>query len=318
MLQKLIIFTFSFFLSTFPVQAQKDIDAMGLETIKTYEDTVALLSYAIINDSLPEHRFGACRKMIPTLVNALKVENSFNYKFPKLQSISIQYPEDSTFRVFTWQLFVDDNDYRYYGAIQMNSGKLKLFPLVDRSFEVNDLEREPLTADKWYGALYYNIMQYDSPRGRKYLLFGFDGFSFFERTKLIEVLSFQDGEPEFGREPAFLKIDQTNGQERPINRLVLEYSAAAAVRLNFDESLGHIMHDHLIMMGAGPGGQPTYVPDGSYQGYQLKEGYWVNIPKVYDQVSEEPPRDFPIFNSGNSKKAKKNIFGKEGRVKGGK
>lgn len=316
MLQKLLIFTFAIFAFSTQTMAQKDIESTDLETIRTYEDTVALLSYAIIHDSLPEHRFAACRKLIPSLVSALKVDNSFNYKFPKLQSISIQYPQDSSFRVFTWQLFVDDDDYRYYGAIQMNDKELKLFPLVDRSFEVQDLERDVLTPQDWYGALCYNIMQYESVNGRKYLLFGFDGYSFFERRKLIDVLTFENGEPVFGKEPAFKKFAQRNGQEVPVNRLYLDYSASAAVRLNFDESLGHIMHDNLIMMGSGPGGGPTYVPDGSYQGYMLQEGMWVNIPKVYDQVSEEAPRDFPILDSGNPKKAKKNIFGKQGKPRG--
>ena len=308
MFEKMLIFVFCIF--AWSAMAQNRIEPTDLQAIKTYEDTIALLSYAIIHDSLPEHRFGACRKLIPTLVKALKFDNSFEYKFPKLKSISIQYPKDSTFRVFTWQLFVDDNDYRYYGAIQMKGRELQLFPLVDRSFEINDLERDPLTPEKWYGALYYNILQYESPRGTKYLLFGFDGFSFFERRKLVDVLSFEQGKPKFGNEPAFVRIDQTNGREVPINRLVLDYSASASVRLNFDESLGHIMHDHLIMMGSGPGGGPTFVPDGSYQGYQLKNGFWMNIPKVYNQVLDEAPRDFPILDSGNPKKPKKNIFGK--------
>jgi hypothetical protein len=164
--------------------------------------------------------------------------------------------------------------------------------------------------------LCYNIMQYDSREGRKYLMFGFDGLSFFERRKLIDVLTFENGEPLFGKTPAFKKIDQSTGEEISVNRLYLDYSASAAVRLNFDESLGHIMHDHLIMMGAGPGGGPTYVPDGSYQGYMLQEGMWVNIPKVYNQIQDEAPRDFPIFGGGNSKKERKNIFGKQGKPKG--
>jgi len=317
MTSKICLATLLFCLSIFTIKAQDNISPEDLAKIQSYEDTVALLSFAIINDSLPEHRFASCRKVIPTLVNALKIENSFSYSFSKLQSISIQYPRDSSFRVFTWQLFVDDNDYRYYGAIQMNSSELKLFPLVDRSFEVRDLEREPLTPKSWYGALYYNIRQFDSPQGPKYLLFGFDGLSFFNKRKLVDVLSFQNGEPEFGREPVFVKINQKNGQKMPLNRLVLEYTSAAAVRLNYDESLGHIMHDHLIMSGAAPGGGPSFVPDGSYQGYELKGGFWVNIPKVYDQVLEDgqAPRDFPVLDSENANRERKNIFGKKGKPK---
>ena len=48
----------------------------------------------------------------------------------------------------------------------------------------------------------------------------------------------------------------------------------------------------------------------------LQEGMWVNIPKVYSQVQDEAPRDFPILDSGNAKKERKNIFGKQGKPKG--
>ncbi|MEY3369157.1 MAG: hypothetical protein RI973_2312, partial [Bacteroidota bacterium] len=89
--------------------------------LEEYEDSLGYFGFLVINDSASENRFASCKLLIKTLVKALQVENSFHYPFEQLQTVSILYPPDSTFRIFTWQLYVDENDYRYYGAIQMNS-----------------------------------------------------------------------------------------------------------------------------------------------------------------------------------------------------
>lgn len=273
--------------------------------VRAVEDTLMVLAYAVLNDSLAENRFAACRDMIPNLVKALKVENSFSYPFKRLPSVSIQYPQDSSFRVFTWQLYVDENDYRYYGAIQMNSGLLRLFPLVDRSFQTDleNIEYETFPADKWYGAVYYNLRQVEGPQGSYYLLFGFDGNEFFRKRKVVDVLAFgADGKPSFGA-PVFVQLE--NG--RPVEtkkRLFLEYSSGATVRLNYDELLEMIIFDHLIEMGGQYGEGMVYVPDGSYEGYRLEGGRWVYIPKIWDQVQDEPIRPMPILDG-----KKKNIIG---------
>ena len=279
-----------------------------LEQLQTYEDTLGLLSFLIVNDSLEENRFLAVKKMIPTLVKALKIKNSFDYPFERLKSISIQYPADSTFRIFTWQLYVNENDYRYYGAIQMNTEDLQLFPLIDRSAGIQeDLEQRTLSPDEWYGAVYYNLKQFDTPQGKKYLLFGYDGYQFFTKRKLIDVLSFEQGKPVFGA-PVFVSQDP-NTPQMAKSRLVLTYSAAATINLNFNEHLEMILFDHLIRGQSGiPGQGPANLPDGSYEGYQIKDGAWVHVDKVFDQISEEAPREEPLFDN-KSRKKRKDIFG---------
>lgn len=262
--------------------------------IETIEDTLAILGFTIINDSIPEERFAACRKMITSLVQALKEENSFEYPFDRLKNISIQYPQDSSFRIFSWQLYVDQNDYRYYGAVQMNTSELTLFPLIDRSYQVEKVEKEILPPEKWYGAVYYNIKQLNGPNGKYYLLFGYDGFEFFRKRKVLEVLSFDhEGKPVFGA-PVF-EMQVENHTPEVKNRLCLEYSAEASVRLNYDAALGVIVFDHLILMGGQYGEGPVYVPDGSYEGFRIENGELVHVPKIWDQVQEEPPRPMPIL-----------------------
>lgn len=300
---------FSFFiisLSAQPDKTTRSVSKQDFETIKTYEDTLALLSFMIVNDSLKTNRLLAVKKLIPTLVTALKHKNSFQYPFERLKSISIQYPADSTFRIFTWQLYVDENDYRYFGVIQMNTPELKLFPLKDRSFEVADVNKDILPPEKWYGVVYYNLKEFDTNEGRKYLLFGYDGYSFHTKRKLIDVLSFKEGKPVFGS-PVFVSLDP-NYPHAPKNRIVLTFSAAASVKLNYDGHLDIIIFDHLIFGSSEvPGQAPSNLPDGSYEGYQLKNGQWEYINKVYDHVYEKAPREKPVFDDKN----KKDIFGKE-------
>lgn len=302
-MKKMLLFCAIALLGLPRLNAQEDAVAFSEENqafLKEMEDTLALLAYAVINDSLPEHRFGACREMIPKLVKALKVENSFRYPFERLKSISIQYPQDSSFRIFTWQLYVDKDDYRYYGAIQMNTPELQLSPLIDRSFKIEDAEHAVLSPEEWYGSVYYNLLGVDGPEGPYYLLFGFDGHSFFRKRKLIDVLRFEEGRPVFGA-PVFV---HEGGLRK--HRVVREYSAEVSTRCNYDGLLELIIFDHLIELSGPYGEGPVNYPDGSYEAYRLEGGLWQHVDKVFDQVSDEAPRPAPILDHRT-----KDLFGKQ-------
>jgi hypothetical protein len=296
---------FSLFIA-FSAQAQPKSKPSGalapeaIDKIKAIEDTLGVLAYAVVNDSLERIRFAACQNLIPALVRALKVENSFRYPFERLKSISILTPPDSSFRIFTWQLFVNDSTYRYYGAIQMNQSKLQLFPLRDHSdgMEVAPV-REQLSADRWYGALYYNLRQFDTREGRKYLLFGYDAFAFFEKRKVLDVLSFDNtGKPIFGA-PVFERPQAVAGP--PEQRMVLEYAADASVRLNWDEQYQIVLFDHLVSSPSPYGRGMMSVPDGSYDGFKLEKGRWKLIEKVFNDSQKEAPTPEPILSTRKGK-----------------
>lgn len=280
---------------------------LGADQMKLYEDTLAVLGYATVNDSLPDNRFLACREMIVRLTQALKTPGSFDYPFERLKSISIQYPQDSSFRIFSWQLYVDKDEYRYFGAIQLNTPELNLIPLQDRSFQITeDPEKMVLEPEQWYGAVYYNVKQVDTPQGPYYLLFGFDGYSFYYKRKVVDVLRLENGKATFGA-PVFYHPATQETPEFAKTRVIREYSAAASVKLNYDPSFEIIMFDHLVPGGGQYGEGITYYPDGSYEGYELQNGRWLYIEKVFDQVSAEAPRDYPILDQ----RSDKNIFGKK-------
>jgi hypothetical protein len=295
---KRIFFCITIILGAFTVSAAQDTIRSEMEL---KEDTLAVLSYTMVNDSTPDLRFATCAKIIPLLVSALRAENSFDHPFTRLPFISIQYPADSSFRIFSWELFVSEDERRYYGAIQMNTPELQLFPLIDRSFEIQD-PQEQTSNKNWYGALYYKLIDFQDEQGSGYLLMGYDHLSRYEKSKLIEVLRFVDGKPVFGH-PVFLGED--GDSLRQLHRIIRTYDAYSSVGLNFDPHLGMIVTDHLEVMGTERG--PIWVPNGSYIGYKWEDGKWRYMNKLFDIILEEAPRPEPVLN----KDAGKNILGEK-------
>lgn len=287
---------------TFTASAQSTVNNTPITEedwakLRQVEDSLGVLGHAIVNDSIAENRFGSVYSFIPMLVRALKTPHSFHYPFGRLNTVSIQYAADSTFRIFTWQLFVDKDDYRYFGAIQMNSPELKLFPLRDRSFEFQgNLEQAVFTPEDWFGAIYYKVYTVTEGPQPHYLLFGFDGHEYFRKRKYIDVLTFdEDGQPRFGA-PVFHLPDPAGGDQTvPQNRIVLEYSAEASVRCNYDEALGIVIYDHLMTISGNYGEGPTNVPDGTYEGFELEDGRWRYIERVFNEELDEAPRPEPVL-----------------------
>ncbi len=297
-----------------------------LATMKNHEDSVDVLSGLMLHDTSATSRFVSCKYMIKHLVKALKVDNSFQYTFPQFERISVQYPEDSSFRIFTWQLYVSADDYRYYGAIQLNSKELQLIPLSDRTENIPNPEKTLTTSKEWFGAIYYNIKQVDSKDfGRYYMLFGYDANNFFTRRKLIDVIQIKEGEAYFGL-PVFTippdileekrKIEEFNanvpignrikvsdaemlaskGDAVTVSRFIVTYSAEASALLNYDQEYDMILFDNLIEMGGNYNGQGRiFVPDGSYRGFKLQnDGTWLEVEKVFNDFQETAPRPEPL------------------------
>jgi len=190
----------------------------------------------------------------------------------------------------------------------MNQEELKLIPLIDRSHQVEDVEYDILKADQWFGALYYNIRQFETNEGRRYLLFGYDANTFFQKRKLLDVLSFRENKPAFGA-PVFATANSQARNPVTKNRLLLQYSAESSIKLNFDELHNMIIFDHLVEMKGIPGQGMTSYPDGSYEGYKLQNGLWVHVDKIFDQVNEEVPREEPVLEG----RKQKNIFGHQNK-----
>lgn len=251
------------------------------------------LSYTMQTDSNEEVRFTACKTLIQELVAALKTPNSYNYDFEALKGVNVLKSPDNRFRFFTWELNINRDEYRHYGAIQFNSGELKLVPLIDRGDKIRQNPETVMnTNENWLGYVAYNIVPGGTYEGKDYyFLFGYDRFSTYRRQKVLDVFYFDEqGTPSFGL-PVFVTYTPEGHLLEDRTRLVLQFSAEASVAMRYEASLHQIIYENLILAQGGNEEGPVNMPDGSYHALEFgKDGRWHEISKVFDHKYEVAPR----------------------------
>ena len=220
------------------------------------------------------------------LVRALRTKHSFEFSFNSLMSISILYPPDSSFRIFTWQLIVNENTIRQHGAIQMKTadGSLLLYPLIDRS-DVTSAPSDTIANHLgWMGAIYYKIILHTYKGRSYYTLLGFDENNIRSDKKIIEVLQFDQNGPVFGN---YCFEMGAKGSNSKMARYIMEFKKQAGPRLTYDEQLQMIVMEHLISESNEPNKKWTLIGDGDYEGFQWVNGRWVYTEKIFNQMTPE-------------------------------
>jgi len=274
-------------------EAQHSDGNKNQQNLLNLQDSLLVLSYKMINDSIEPERYNANYKFIKTLVSSLKTPYSFNFPFDSLKTISIQSSPDKRFRIFSWHVMNNDGSYRYYGTIQMNNpdGKLQLFPLVDYTPAIKISADTVTTPDKWYGAQYYRIISVlNNVQTPYYVLLGWKGNTIRSTKKVIEILYFKDGKAYFGM-PVF-----DGDKEQPFKkRVIFEYDRRATMVLNYDSSLSTVVFDHLAPPDPKLKGRfELYGPDFSYDGYRLVNGRWKFVPDL--ELKNDPTDQDDKFN----------------------
>lgn len=297
--------------------AQK-ITASDLKILQKKEDSLKTLSLKIIQGRSAGDRFVADSEFTKIFVRALKIKNSIHYPFDSLLTISKLAPPDSSFKIYTWQMLINDNVVRQHGAIQMRTadGSLKLFPLIDKSDITINMTDTMGNNFGWIGAVYYRIIQTENAGKKYYTLLGYDENNIRSNKKVVEVLTFENGQPYFGGS-YFNFADNPSLKQNP-KRLILEYKKNASPRLVYDIDQEIIIYEHLISETGETQKKYTYVGDGDYEGLKWKDGKWVHINKVFNQVTKEfeEPVPNPIRDAkGDIDKTKLKGYGLEGEAK---
>jgi hypothetical protein len=210
------------------------------------------------------------------LIRALKMPSSYNYPFNKLKDrVNLIYADDKSFRMFNWVIAApNENNRRYYGAVQLPGEKLKLYGLVDYSDKMNaSPEDSVLTEGKWFGALYYRIMTNEVDGQPVYTLFGVNESNPISKRKILDAMVMTERGPKFGAPIFGLTSKKTN---QPINRFVLEYKKNVQVSLNWDDDRKAIYYDRLASEQNDPNRKYTFVPSGQYDGFRWQGEKWVH------------------------------------------
>ena len=253
------------------------------------EDSLKTVGLKIVQGRDAADRFLADSAFTRIFVRALRTKNSFTHPFDSIINISKLYAPDSSFKIFTWQLMINENTIRQHGAIQMRTadGSLKVFPLIDKSDMITNQTDSISDNNAWMGAVYYKIIQKEYKGETFYTLLGFDENNIKSDKKIMDVLQFVNGKPVFGSQ--LFVMENGNQYQKQMARYILEYKKEAAARLTFDEDLGAIVFDELTSESNTPNKKWTLVPDGEYNGFVWKNGKWVLTSNLF---AGAPPKKY--------------------------
>ena len=269
--------------------------------VSLLQDSLKTLGTKFTSDSVEDNRIRANYDFIKLFVNSLKEKNSFLNPYSQLSSfISIKKSDDNKFRIFSWFTQLDNGDYRYYGAIQVNNPqKLELYPLVDNSQNlkiVSNIADTTLQTNQWYGAVYYHILPVLGIKNPYYILMGWKGKTLQSNAKVLETLSFTNGKPVFGNQ-----VLEDNQKPNDFHaRIIFDYTKDADMMLRYVKNDKLIVFDHLVAPSDKLKGMTElYAPDASYDGYRFKSGKWIyqenlklkNLPEASDELFIDPAKD---------------------------
>lgn len=210
-----------------------------------------------------------------------------DYPFDSLKEVSILVPKDKKFKLITWNLHKDEGTHAFFGFLLVNNSKrikkglfrhetiqaYEHYLLLDQSPLVKSPESYVGYPSKWFGMLYYSVIECDG----YYTLLGFDPNDKLVSRKFVDVLYFKsDGTPVFGK-------DVFRFAKKNPRRLMFEYSADVSMSLKYNEKRNQIIYSHLGPRKEGPSleGLPQfYGPDGSYDALELKKNKWITVEDV--------------------------------------
>jgi hypothetical protein len=243
-------------------------------------------------------RLAANKKIIAIWDRIVTDPKILNYGFSEVKGdYAILSPKDKKFKLITWNIYKNDGTHAFFGYLLVNNSKrikkgwfrhetleaYEYFKLIDRSPTVKSPETYVGTPDKWFGMLYYSLVECDG----YYTLLGYDLNDNLTRKKFVDVLYFKlDGTPVFGKD--VFKFPKKNPR-----RLMFEFSSDVTMSLKYDEKRNQIVYSHLGPNQEGElleGQFQYYGPDGSYDALELHKDKWVLIEKV-DVLNEKNEKD---------------------------
>jgi hypothetical protein len=239
------------------------------------------------------------------LRETLNEKNAFTYPFSLLKSVGVIDSPDGLVRIINWNIEQEDASQKYYGYILKKEDRkeaISITELIDNSAELPLRPEEILTADNWYGALYYKIIPFEKGSKTIYTLLGWDGNSSSSNVKLIDALYFAGSQVKFGS-PIFKLKDKI------VKRVFYEYSERAVMSLRYEPEYKRIIFDHLSPESPNlVGFYAYYIPDLSYDAFVIDGTKWILKEDVI-AINRPDAEKMVVFvpNQRNGKVEKKTI-----------
>ena len=271
----------------------------AVKTLDVYRDSLNLITKNLYSSTTDSTKRLHNKELIDLINRMLHMRGVFDYYFDSVKDIGILTSSDKTFRIYTWNVPLEDGTHEYFGFIHAKQTHVrkvglfkkiyiesyKIFPLIDISQKIANAENYIGDHKRWYGMLYYNIIPKKNNKKVYYTLLAWDGNDKFSQKKIIDVLTFDNkGNPVFGGSV----FNTPKGTKK---RIVLEYSATCTISLKYNKSKDSIVFDHLVPTEPQLEGQfQYYCTDFTYDGFGFKNGKW-NYGEYIRATNEKSERD---------------------------
>lgn len=279
-----LLFLPVFFLSSLFIHAQ-DIEQ---QLINNEDELVNLYNQLLLTQE-NDVRDSINNAFYELLAASLELKGAFNYTFDKLPTISKMQSEDKVLRVFTWNIQNNEGIHAFYGMVQLSpkvtkNKEVKCIRLSNQKGMLENTEMKSYGADKWPGAVYYQIIMFKKGKQKYYTLAGWRGIDDGLTQKLIDVIYVSSENVKFGY-PIFKM------EKKMQRRIVFSYNAKSSMHLQFSDNQDAFIFDHLAPSSSLVAGQYRfYGPDGSYDMLKREKKYWLYVPNM-DAKNQEKDSD---------------------------
>lgn len=253
------------------------------------QDSLSKLSSGIWKQKTDSSRLQANADFLKKFQSVLETSSS-DIALDSISGITRVASQNGQFRIFTWNVPISDGTNKYFGFIQFRIDSSIVIPLQSNTNDSVGFDTKQLSSKKWYGAIYYKLVEVDINRQKAYTLLGWDGYTANSNRKFIDIIYLdKNGDIVFGM-PVF-KTDK--GIK---TRVVLEYAEKASMLLRYDfqsimvekkkklrkEDAWLIVMDRMVPMDPSmEGARKYYVPAGdTYDGYIFRNGFWTLVENI--------------------------------------
>ena len=230
----------------------------------------------------------------------LQNKQALLYPFSKLTTVGFIDSPDNQIRIINWNVEMDDFSHKYNCFIlhiDKRSKKYYVSELIDNTEGMQSQPSGILTAQEWYGALYYKIIPVKKGRRTIYTVLGWDYHSSLSQVKLIDAIYFAGKNIKLGN-PIF------KSEKQSMNRVFFEHSKKTSMSLKYEAERSRIIFDHLSPESPSMKKfRSFYVPDMTYDAFVLSGNKWILNEDVI-AINKDNPGNKQVLYIKNEKTGK--------------
>ena len=252
---------------------------LTVEKIRQTELQLKQLSDSITKGSTDHVREVSLAAFNPIFFDLLSDDATYSYPFDSLKTVSRIESPDGKLRIFTWLIVSKkEGTSSHYGILQRKNpetGSISTIGLLDTNWTNAEAEQTAMKTSRWFGAIYYDIIERKIQKRTCYFVLGWKGNDRFSTKKVIDVIVFDEWDNVTLGMPVF-----TDEKTRKY-RVVFEFNAQAVMLLRYEKRKKVIVFDHLSPSSPSLKGQYRhYGPDFTYDGYRFRKGLWIYRPNL--------------------------------------